>query len=63
MLNGYDELENSGHYDYSVKGTNFLNMAFYANEQDIMQILPLQDLGTQDLVRVPTLEELENGKW
>lgn len=63
MLNGYDELENSSHEDYSVKGTNLLNMAFYANEQDIMQILPLQDIGTQDLVRVPTLEELENSKY
>ena len=63
MLNGYDELENSAHQDYSIKGTNFLSMAFYANEQDIMQILPLNDIGTQDLVRVPTLEELKNSKY
>lgn len=60
MLNGYNELENSSHKDYSVKGTNLLSMAFYANEQDIMQILSLQDIGTQDLVRVPTWEELIN---
>ena len=50
MLNGYDELENSSHEDYSVKGTNLLNMAFYANEQDIMQILTSLDKGTQPFV-------------
>lgn len=63
VLNGYNELENSSHKDYSVKGTNLLSMAFYANEQDIMQILSLQDIGTQDLVRVPTWEELINNKY
>lgn len=63
MLNGYNELENSEHKDYSVKGTNLLSMAFYAKEQDIMQILPLQDTGAQDLVRVPTSEEITNSKY
>ena len=63
MLNGYNELENSSHEDYSVKGTNLLSMAFYAKEQDIMQILPLQDIGAQDLVRVPTDEEITNSKY
>lgn len=63
MLNGYNELENSEHKDYSVKGTNLLSIAFYAKEQDIMQILPLQDTGAQDLVRVPTSEEITNSKY
>ena len=63
MLNGYNELENSEHKDYSVKGTNLLSMAFYAKEQDIMQILPLQDTRAQDLVRVPTSEEITNSKY
>ncbi len=63
MLNGYSELENSSHIDYSVKGTNFLNMAFYEEEQNIMQVLPVQEIGIQDLVRIPTSQELYNKKY
>ena len=63
MLNGYNESENSRHEDYSVKGTNLLSMAFYAEEQDIMQMLSLKNIGTQDLVRIPTAEELVNNKY
>lgn len=63
MLNGYSELENSSHIDYSVKGTNFLNMAFYEEEQDIMQVLPIQEIGIQDLVRIPTIQELNNTNY
>ena len=59
MLNGYDELENKDHEDYSQKGTNFFNMAFYESEENIMQIVPLQmqKFEIQDLVRLPYAEE------
>ncbi len=54
ILNGYNELENQQHKDYSDKGTNFCSMAFYEAEQDVMEIQSLDEEGTNDLVMLPT---------
>lgn len=63
MLNGYNELENKDHIDYSAKGMSFFNMAFYEEEKEIMDVLPLSKLGTNDIIRVPLVEELENQEY
>ncbi len=59
MLNGYDESENDRNEDYSQKGVNFLQMAFYETEENIIQLAPLQlkKVEIQDLVRIPYAEE------
>lgn len=56
-LNGYGANQNRKHIDCSTKGSDFLNTAFNAAEQDIMETRTVAD-GCQDLVTLLTEKEM-----
>ena len=60
ILNGYNELENELHVDFSGKGANFYTMAFNMEEQDIMLPITVTNAGVTDMVIIPEYEDLTN---
>lgn len=63
ILNGYDEFENERNIDFSGTDASFIDMAFYENEKEILEVQEISSEDVTDYVIIPSITILKGNEY